>query len=92
MTQVDASERAKLSHFQLLLYLRLFRRLLSSDICNSRRPICQVVAEGFGDVYATHRNRFSRSTREKMAFGGFLWWRGCSVYDELRGVKYKLTL
>lgn len=76
MTQVDASERAKLSHFQLLLYLRL----LSSDICNSRRPICHVVAEGFRDIYATHRK-----AHEKMAFG-------CSVYEELRGVKYKLML
>lgn len=60
MTQVDASERAKLPHFQLLLYLRLFQRLLSSDICNSRRPICHVVAEGFRDIYATCRNRFSQ--------------------------------
>lgn len=71
MTQVDASERAKLSHFQLQLYLRLFQHLLLSDICNSRRPICHVVAEGFRDIYATRRNHFSRSAHEKVAFGGF---------------------
>lgn len=49
MTQVDRWVGYALS-FQLLLYLCLFQCLHSPDICNSRRPICQVVVEFTGEL------------------------------------------
>lgn len=42
--------------FQLLLYLCLFRSPNSSDICNLRSPVCQVVAEFTGGLYARSRH------------------------------------